>query len=106
MDDVWGVAMTVEGLAGIAAARGRGERALHLAGAAHALRLAAEMPAHPDEQARLDGWLAAARQALRAEAQATAWAEGQAMSLEQAITYALDVAPEAAEQPPAPVTPL
>jgi hypothetical protein len=38
----------------------------------------------------MERWLAPARQALDAAAQAAAWAEGQAMPLEQAVADALE----------------
>jgi tetratricopeptide (TPR) repeat protein len=99
----WGIALALEGLAGVAAAEAP-RRALRLAGAAAALRHAISRPLPPAERPLLDRWLAPARQALDAGAQATAWAEGRAMPLEQAIAYALEDAPEATEQTPTPVT--
>jgi hypothetical protein len=44
---------------------------------------------HPADRAEYDRNVAAARAHLPATAFAAAWAEGQAMSLEQAVTYAL-----------------
>ena len=44
---------------------------------------------YPPDRAALDAGLAAARDALGEEAFARAWAEGQAMSLEQAVEYVL-----------------
>jgi hypothetical protein len=45
------------------------------------------------DRAALERRLASARQALRAAEQATAWAEGQVMTREQAIAYALEAVP-------------
>jgi hypothetical protein len=50
------------------------------------------------EQATLERRLAPARQALSADAQAVAWAAGQAMTLEQAIADALGKGPEPTRQ--------
>jgi hypothetical protein len=44
----------------------------------------------PTERQRLERWLAGARRAAGDEAAATAWAEGQDMSLEQAVADALE----------------
>jgi tetratricopeptide (TPR) repeat protein len=66
------------------------DRALRLAGAAAALRARLNRSLTADEQAALERRLTPTRQALSAEEQAAAWAEGQAMTPEQAITYALE----------------
>ena len=65
------------------------ERALRLAGAAAVLREKHGTPLAPSLQARLEHTLALVRSALRGEDAAAAWSEGQAMTLEQAIAYAL-----------------
>jgi len=95
--DVPYVTMTFEGLAGSTAAQlpsdGDGaavaRRALRLAGFAKAHRELHNPPLSSRRQARLDRWLAPARRALSEEAAATAWAEGRAMTLDEAIAYAL-----------------
>jgi predicted ATPase/DNA-binding CsgD family transcriptional regulator len=78
-----------ETLAGAAAAEGHAPRALRLAGAAAALRSPIPAVTDPWERRRRKRWLAPARRALDAAAQEAAWAEGQAMSGEQALAYAL-----------------
>ncbi len=88
-DDRRGIAWLLEGFAGLAAAQSQPARALRLTGAAAALREAISTPLSPAEQARLDRWLEPTRQALSEEAQKAAWEEGRAMTMEQAITYAL-----------------
>jgi non-specific serine/threonine protein kinase len=88
------------GLAAVAAARGQAARALRLAGAAAALGDTTGWPLEPADQAALDGGLALARQALAAESQAAAWADGQAMTVEQAVAYALEDAPAPAASAP------
>jgi hypothetical protein len=88
-----GIAAALEGLASLAAAEGQPRRSLRLDGAAATWRAAAGQAsdaageqAAADRQARLF-------QDLGTETAATAWAEGQAMSLEQGIAYALSEAP-------------
>jgi non-specific serine/threonine protein kinase len=73
----------------LASDEGRAARAVRLAGAAARLREAMGSPSWPVVQRQRDRWLASARTALDDEVFAAAWAEGQAMSREQAIAYAL-----------------
>ncbi|HSH79246.1 MAG TPA: tetratricopeptide repeat protein [Herpetosiphonaceae bacterium] len=80
----------LEDAGAVAAAQVRPERALCLAGAAAALRENINMPLAPYEQARLDRRLAPARAQLDPAAWEMAAAEGRAMTLEQAVAYALD----------------
>jgi non-specific serine/threonine protein kinase len=79
----------LEVFAALAVARGWPTRALRLAGAAEALRRARHIRIVPAEQAELDRRLKTARQALGEEGAAAAWTNGQALSLEQAVAYAL-----------------
>src|SRR5437667_74643 len=71
----------------LAAQQGQPVRALRLAGAGAAHRPGINLGGA--EQAWLDRMLAPARHALAETAQAAAWAAGQAMTLEQAVAYAL-----------------
>jgi tetratricopeptide (TPR) repeat protein len=95
--DVPYVTMTFEGLAGVAGAQVQSDhvgaevadRALRVAGFAHVHRKLHNPPLSQRRQARLDAWLAPARQALSREAAATAWEGGLAMDLDQAIDYVL-----------------
>ena len=59
-------------------------------GAAKALRLEIGSPLSQADQARHDQDVADARQAASEGAFAAAWAEGRAMTTEQAIEYALE----------------
>lgn len=78
------------GLAAVAAQRGSDERAARLLGAAHCLGYAQYDPAM---RARLDAdFHAPARIWLEATAWQRAWREGEAMTLERAIAYALEPA--------------
>jgi tetratricopeptide (TPR) repeat protein len=87
-----GIAECLEGLAAVASGQGHPERAARLFGAAAALREARSLPIPPVERADLDRGIAAVRSNLGEEAFAAAWARGQAMPLEHAITEALLVA--------------
>jgi len=65
-------------------------RAAKLCGVVAALRVAINAPLSPADQLEFDATLSVARQELGKEQCASAWAEGQAMAIEQAIAYALD----------------
>jgi predicted ATPase/class 3 adenylate cyclase/Tfp pilus assembly protein PilF len=78
-----------EGLAGLVAAQEQYARALTLAGAAAAMRDALGAPPSPVEREQLEDWLGRARGAVGDQGAAEAWARGQAMTLEQALDYAL-----------------
>jgi len=86
--------------AALAAVQSAPRRALRLAGAAAALRAPLTRPLAASEQAALERRLAPARRALSAEEQATAWAEGQAMTRAQAIADALTGLRRSAESTP------
>jgi non-specific serine/threonine protein kinase len=87
--EVGQIVQTLEAQAGLAAVQDQPHRALRLAGAAACLRGDADRPQSAGEDPILMQRLAAARQALGEDEHAAAWAEGQAMTLEQAIAYAL-----------------
>jgi predicted ATPase/class 3 adenylate cyclase len=86
-----GIAYVLDLLAALAATCGQPTRALRLAGAAQSVKAT---PGRDRQRARaetqFDQKMADARQALGEAAAAAAWAEGQAMSLDQAVAYALD----------------
>jgi predicted ATPase/DNA-binding SARP family transcriptional activator len=81
------IAIELENLAAIEIARGNDVRALHLAGAAEALKEAAGGQV-PPEFADLPDPRRAARRSLGEERIASAWHEGRAMSLNDAVAYA------------------
>jgi hypothetical protein len=64
-----------------------------LLGTAQALREAIRRPMAPPDRPLVDRAVAAARRSLGEEAVAAAWAEGRAMTLEQAVAYALEEQP-------------
>jgi predicted ATPase/class 3 adenylate cyclase len=80
------------GLACVAAAQGEAERAARLFGASEALPEAMGAPLEPGERALQEPYLAAARSKLDETSWQEAWAEGRAMRLEEAISYALEEA--------------
>jgi predicted ATPase len=81
---------TLLGLACVAEARGETERAARLFGASEALREAMGTPPEPGEIALQEPYLAAARSHLDETSWQEAWAAGRAMTLEEAISYALE----------------
>jgi tetratricopeptide (TPR) repeat protein len=91
LGDRTNLAYCLEGLAGVAGARGEPERAARLFGAAEALLETvgvARYPYVPDRTA-YQRWVAAARAQLAESGFATAWAEGRAMTVDQAIAHAV-----------------
>src|SRR5436853_427788 len=85
----WGLASGVDAFGQLAAAEHQPARAARLMGAAEALHEALHIPVPYCSRADHDRAVAAARAALGEEAFAAAWAEGRAMTLEQAIAFAL-----------------
>jgi predicted ATPase/class 3 adenylate cyclase len=82
------IVQSLDGLAAVAGGLGQPVRALRLAGAANALGRSALQIA-PQERREIDRLVESARQVLAEETAAAAWAEGEAMTEEQAIAYAL-----------------
>ncbi len=91
----WYIAGCLEALAAATAAGGEPARAARLWGATEALRAAMAAPLPPVERPLYERYVAAARARADAAAFAAAWAEGRALTLEQALALA------AAEAPPA-----
>jgi non-specific serine/threonine protein kinase len=83
------IARCLEALTGLASAEGQPEHGVRLCAAAAALRDRIDAPLPTSERADHDRSLAAMRAQLSAVAFATGWAEGHAMTLDQAIVYAL-----------------
>jgi predicted ATPase/DNA-binding SARP family transcriptional activator/DNA-binding CsgD family transcriptional regulator len=96
---------SLEGLACVAGAKGEAERAARLFGAAEVL-LEAVGRQHPPEEAGLrEPYLVAARSQLDEASWEAAWAQGRAMSMEQAIEYALSEEKPTPPSSPAPKRP-
>jgi non-specific serine/threonine protein kinase len=87
--DRWVSQGCLEGLAGVASAQGHFTRAARLVGAAEVLNESLGYRRHPRYQASYDQHVASTSAALGDAAFVAARAEGQAMTLEQAIEYAL-----------------
>ena len=85
----WVVFQSVEGLACIACARGHYRRAAVLFSAAKQIQESLRSTRERDYQAEIDQYVKSTRTSLGEQAFSTAWAAGRAMTLEQAIEYAL-----------------
>jgi predicted ATPase/transcriptional regulator with XRE-family HTH domain len=83
------IAYMLDDLGRVARAQARPERAARLCGAAAALRDADGTAILPQQQSAYDLFLADLRQVLDEDAFALAWERGRAMSVEEAIAYAL-----------------
>lgn len=83
-------AACIEGLAAVASAQGQIARATRLWSSAAAIREAIGAPLPPLDRPRQEASLAQLRAQLAEDTFAIAWAEGRALSLEQAIAYALE----------------
>jgi non-specific serine/threonine protein kinase len=94
MGDKVRIAHCLAGLAGVAGAQGQAAPAARLFGAAAALLDAIGAPLNPIGRAVYDRNLVAVRASMDEAAFEAAWAEGQAMSQEQAIAEALGIAAE------------
>ena len=84
-----GIAEALAGLAGVAASTRQPERAARLFGAAETLRAAIHQDIRRQNREPYDLYLPLARAQLGEAAFSQAWAEGRAVTLEQAIHYAL-----------------
>ncbi len=80
--------MSLEAFAHLAAER-QPQCAAQLWGAAAALREAIGAPLPPNEREEYERDVAAVREALGEEAFSATWVEGRAMSMEQAVAYAM-----------------
>ena len=80
----------LEGLATVAEARDESKRATRLLGAAEALRQEMGHPLPTSGRADYDRIVSLVRASLKKKAFAAAWEEGQAMSIEEAIDYAME----------------
>ncbi len=92
IDDAVGIGRCLDGLGWAAGAQGQSARAARLFGAAEVFRERVGAAPHPPWRAEHEQRVAATRAGLGEAAFAAAWAEGRALSLDEAIAYAL--APE------------
>jgi non-specific serine/threonine protein kinase len=96
----WGIAPTLAHLAGLAMAEDQPVRAIRLASAATGLREKHRARLLPIDAARLETVIEPARCALGEVGAANAWADGRAMTTDQAVAYALETS---LTQPAAPL---
>jgi tetratricopeptide (TPR) repeat protein len=89
-DDKWGIAPSLEGVAGALAGLAQLEKAARLFGAAEELRRTLRSPVLQEERELYDREVADLRAALGEGGFAAAWAEGRAMTLEHAVAEALE----------------
>jgi non-specific serine/threonine protein kinase len=87
--DRWGVVLGLEGFVTVAVRARRGEYALHLAGAAAAMRESAQLTPTARQAAWLAEDLALARRLVPNTRYAAAWETGRAMSSDDAVELAL-----------------
>jgi predicted ATPase/DNA-binding SARP family transcriptional activator len=85
-----GIAAFLERLAGVCQAQGQPERSARLLGVAETLRERDGVPLPPMDQANYDPIVSAARVQLGEEAFLAAWAEGRALTIEQAVADVLE----------------
>jgi hypothetical protein len=86
------IAEALEGWSAVAVHQGRAADAARCFGAISAFREATGAPLPRPERARHDQTVVAARSALGETGYEAAWTEGRAMTLEQAVAYALEAA--------------
>jgi predicted ATPase len=84
------VQSALEGFACLAGAKGEAERATQLWGAAQALHETKGIPRDTDFLAEADARISAVRSGMGEEAWEEAWREGRVMTLDEAVSYALE----------------
>ena len=84
------VQSVLEGFACVAGARGDAERAARLWGAAQTLHETKGIRRDTDFLAEADARISAVRSGLVEEAWEEAWSKGRAITLDQAVSYALE----------------
>jgi predicted ATPase/transcriptional regulator with XRE-family HTH domain/Tfp pilus assembly protein PilF len=86
----WTLGTVLEALAGVAVEQGHPERAARLFGAAAAIRTKMGTPILPANQRMYQRHVTLSQKALGEELMTRTWAEGHAMTREQAVAYALE----------------
>jgi tetratricopeptide (TPR) repeat protein len=89
------VQRTLEGFACLAGAKGEAEQAARLWGAAQALHETEGIPRDTDFLAEADARISAVRSGIGEEAWEEAWRKGRAMTLDEAVSYAMEGEEEA-----------
>jgi hypothetical protein len=90
LEDLWGTTEALEGVASIAGAAGAGNRAATLAAAAEALRERINARPFPADHAVEERSLATVKSAMNEASWRECWKIGHAMSVEDAVGYALE----------------
>jgi len=85
-----GIATALEGFAALAFAAGSTLRAVRLWGCAEALRQESGAAMYPAEKRRYDGEVNSAKAQMSGDAFYQTWREGRAMTLDEAVGYALE----------------
>lgn len=85
-----GIAGSLEAFAALASVQKQAQRATRLWGAAEALREEIGTPLPPSQRVKYEGLVSETRADMNENAFAAAWAEGRAMTMEQAIEYAME----------------
>jgi tetratricopeptide (TPR) repeat protein len=93
MNDRRAIACLFEEFAALSAAQGHAKRSAALFGAAETLRAAIQVVLLSVERAEVDKNISAAREQLSEDEFNKAWAEGKAMTMEEAIKFALEEIP-------------
>jgi len=99
LGDKDGLASCFEGLAAVCARRGQVREAARLCGAAEALRDNIGVPLNSSDSARHERSIASARAALGEGVFVALWREGQVMSLDETVAFALALPSPQREQP-------
>jgi hypothetical protein len=90
LDDLWGTAEALEGLATVAGAEGVANRAVQIAGAAEAVRQTIHARPFPSDRAMMDRYLGPVWGSMTAQAWEAAHQAGLAMTVDEAVDYALE----------------
>jgi predicted ATPase/DNA-binding SARP family transcriptional activator/class 3 adenylate cyclase len=85
-----GIVHGLAGLAAVAGESGQGQRAARLLGAAEQLRRTSHSPLFPCERADYECSVAMTRAVLSEDVFSDAWQQGQSLSIDQAVRYALE----------------
>ena len=80
----------LEGLACVAGAKGEADRTARLWGAAQSLHETKGIPRDPDFLVEADARISAVRSGMGEEVWEEAWRKGRAMTLDEAVSYALE----------------
>ncbi|MGI4790253.1 MAG: tetratricopeptide repeat protein [Janthinobacterium lividum] len=91
LGDLQAITVSLEGMAEVACLQSQPSRAIPLISAASFLRKNASLPRSPADGEKMDQAIMSAREALGEAAFCAAWDAGQALTLEQAVEYALSL---------------